>query len=324
MMEWTDRHFRYFVRRMTRHTLLYTEMITTGALLRGDRARLLAHDESEHPLAVQLGGDDAGDLVACARLVASEGFDEVNLNVGCPSDRVQRGRFGACLMREPEVVAEAVTAMRAAVAIPVTVKHRLGVDDLDRYEDLLRFVDVVAAAGGRTFVVHARKAWLQGLSPKENREVPPLRYEDVYRLKRERPSLRIELNGGVRSLDEVEHHLERVDGVMLGRVAYEDPWVVADADRRIFGDRSAPPRDRLAVADELVAYSEARLAEGERLTAITRHLLGLFHGEPGARDWRRRLSEGARGAATVEPLREAVAALRRRATAAPPPFARHT
>jgi tRNA-dihydrouridine synthase A len=294
MMDWTDRHCRAFHRRLMRNGLLYTEMVTTGALLHGAPDRFLELDPTEHPVALQLGGDDPVELAECARRAEGAGFDEVNLNVGCPSSRVQRGRFGACLMRQPEIVARAIVAMRSAVSIPVTVKHRIGVDNADRYDDLRHFVAIVAAAGCETFVVHARKAWLCGLSPRENREIPPLRYEDVYRLKRELPALRIEINGGVASLDEVERHLERVDGVMLGRAAYHTPWILAAVDRGVFGDRDAGPQSRWEVVEAMVPYLERELAAGEPLHRITRHMLGLYHGQPGARGWRRILSEETR------------------------------
>ncbi|MDJ0969872.1 MAG: tRNA dihydrouridine(20/20a) synthase DusA, partial [Kiloniellales bacterium] len=235
MMDWTDRHCRYLLRLISRRTLLYTEMVPTGAVLHGDRARFLGFDPAERPLALQLGGAEPEDLAACARLAEAEGYDEVNLNVGCPSDRVQHARFGACLMAEPALVARCIAAMQDAVGIPVTVKSRIGIDDQDDYVDLLRFVDSVASVGCRSFTVHARKAWLEGLSPKQNREIPPLNYERVYRLKAERPDLEIVINGGIRSLDEAEAHLARVDGVMIGRAAYQDPYLLAEADRRLFG-----------------------------------------------------------------------------------------
>ncbi len=292
MMDRTDRHYRFFMRRITRRTLLYTEMVTTGALLRGDRERFLGFDPQEKPLALQLGGDDPEALAECARIAEEAGYDEVNLNVGCPSDRVQKGRFGACLMAEPGRVADAVAAMRAAVRLPVTVKQRIGVDDLDRYEDMRAFVETVARAGCDRFSVHARKAWLSGLSPKENREVPPLRYEDVYRLKRELPGLAVEINGGVTTLEEAERHLERVDGVMIGRAAYDRPYLFADADRRFYGSDAAPPTRR-RVAEAMVPYLERWHARGLPVARVTRHLLQLFAGQPGARAWRRFLSENA-------------------------------
>jgi len=245
MLDWTDRHFRWLVRRITRRTLLYTEMVTTGALLHGgDRERFLGFDEDEHPVALQLGGADPRELAACARLGAERGYDEINLNVGCPSDRVQSGRFGACLMAEPALVADCVKAMRDAIDVPVTVKHRIGIDERDSYHALCDFVGTVAAAGCDAFVVHARKAWLSGLSPKENRSVPPLRYDVVHRLKRDFPGLTIVLNGGIESLDAAQAQLAHVDGVMLGRAAYHDPWVLAEADEQIFGLRSARARQR--------------------------------------------------------------------------------
>ena len=305
MMDRTDRHYRVFMRQITRRTLLYTEMVTTGAVLRGGAERYLAFDEEEKPLALQLGGEEAGELAACARIAGEMGYDEVNLNVGCPSDRVQKGRFGVCLMAEPQRVADAVAAMRAAVRVPVTVKHRIGVDDLDRYEDLRDFVETVAAAGCDRFSVHARKAWLQGLSPKENREIPPLRYEDVYRLKRELPGLAIEINGGVTTLDEAEEHLRRIDGVMIGRAAYDRPWLFAEADRRFYGSGDPLPTRR-QVAEAMIPYLERWYARGLPVARITRHLLQLFAGEPGARAWRRHLSENAPGGGP-EVLREALA-----------------
>ncbi len=310
MMERTDRHFRAFVRHITRRTLLYTEMVTTGAILHGDRARHLDYSEVEHPIALQLGGDDPLALAECARIAAGWGYDEVNLNVGCPSDRVQSGRFGASLMLRPEVVARAVEAMRAAVDLPVTVKHRIGVDEVDRYEDMLGFVDVVAEAGADRFTIHARKAWLQGLSPKENREVPPLRYDDVHRLKTERPALVVEINGGVTTLDQAETQLRAVDAVMVGRGAYDDPFMLAEADARLFAE---PPTalDRFAVVEDFLPYVEAHLAAGGRLGHVTRHLLNLFPGTPGARAWRRAIGEaGTRPGAGPEVVLAALEALR--------------
>lgn len=292
MMDRTDRHFRYVLRRITRRTLLYTEMVATGAILHGDRERHLAFHPDEHPLALQLGGDDPRELAACARIAEEWGYDEVNLNVGCPSPRVQRGNFGVCLMAEPERVAAAVAVMREAVSIPVTVKHRIGFDERDRYQDMLRFVDVVAAAGCDRFTVHARKAWLQGLSPKENRNVPPLRHETVHRLKAERPGLAVEINGGIRSLEEVHNHLERVDAVMVGRAAYDDPFFLAAADREVFGEAGRAPTRR-RIVQELVPYAESLARSGEPLGRLTRHVLGLVAGRPGARAWRRHLTEGA-------------------------------
>jgi tRNA-dihydrouridine synthase A len=310
MMDCTDRHCRSFHRLLTRRTLLYTEMVTTGALLHGDWRRFLAHEPAERPLALQLGGDDPAALAACAELAESLGFCEVNLNVGCPSDRVQAGRFGACLMRHPEVVAEAVAAMRARVRIPVTVKHRLGVDEQEGFEPLAEFVDTVAAAGCEVFVVHARKAWLAGLSPKENREVPPLRHEMVYRLKAERPELTVVINGGIGSLAEAAAHLRHVDGVMIGRAAYHEPWLLATADTRIFGATGDPQPDRRDVVEAFLPYVERQLAAGQPLARVARHLVGLFHGEQRARRWRRALTEGARRrGAGVETIAAALAAV---------------
>lgn len=293
MMDRTDRHYRFFMRQITRRTLLYTEMVTAAAILRGgDLEKTLGFDAREKPLALQLGGDDPRQLAACAAIAEDLGYDEINLNVGCPSDRVQKGRFGACLMAEPPRVADAVAAMRDAVALPVTVKHRIGVDDLDRYEDMLAFVETVAEAGCDRFSVHARKAWLSGLSPKQNREVPPLRYEDVYRLKRELPSLAIEINGGVTSLDDAERHLDHVDGVMIGRAAYDRPFMFAGADRRFFG-ATEPAPTRRQVVDALLPYLESWQRRGMAPGHLTRHVLQLFAGQPGARAWRRHLSENA-------------------------------
>jgi tRNA-dihydrouridine synthase A len=292
MMDWTDRHCRYLHRLITRRTLLYTEMVTVGAVLHGDRERLLGFDAAEHPVAVQLGGAEPEPLAEAARIAEGEGYDEINLNVGCPSDRVQSGRFGACLMAEPELVAECVAAMRAAVAVPVTVKSRLAIDEMEEWPTLERFVRLVAGTGCTRFIVHARKAWLKGLSPKENREVPPLRYELVYRLKAEFPSLDVTLNGGVRGLDEAAAHLRFVDGVMLGRAAYENPYLLAEADRRFFGG-AAPLPSRHEIARAMLPYIEAQRRRGVPLASVTRHMLGLFQGLPGARAWRRHLSENA-------------------------------
>ena len=308
MMDCTDRHFRYLIRLVTRHTLLYTEMVTSAALVHGRRDHLLDFAEEEHPIALQLGGSDFGELARCARFAADRGFDEINLNVGCPSDRVRRGRFGACLMAEPDVVARCVEAMIAAGGLPVTVKTRIGIDDRDRYEDLVEFVEAVAAAGCRTVIVHARKAWLSGLSPKENREIPPLRYDVVYRLKGDFPALEIVVNGGIVSLDEAIAHNERVDGSMMGREAYRNPFVLANADRRVFGSGAATTPDRTEVAGRMEAYARREVAHGARLHHVTRHMLGLFHATSGARRWRRHLSTEAahRNDATVidEALRQ--------------------
>lgn len=307
MMEWTDRHCRYFMRLLSRHARLYTEMVTTGALLHGDVEYLLRFHSSEHPLALQLGGSEPAALAAAARLGADFGYDEINLNVGCPSDRVQTGRFGACLMAEPRLVAECVAAMRAAVALPVTVKTRIGIDALDRYEDFFHFITTVAEAGCDTFIVHARKAWLQGLSPKQNREVPPLRYEFVQRLKRELPHLKVILNGGLTTLAEARQQLADVDGVMLGRAAYHNPALLLDVDRLFYGDTRTAPTPH-AVVEQLLPYVEEQLRAGAQLHHITRHVLGLFQAQRGARAWRRHLSEhGHRAGAGPEVLRAALA-----------------
>ena len=289
MMDRTDRHYRYFMRQITRRTLLYTEMITTAALLHGDPRRFLSYSQAEKPLALQLGGEDPAALSHCARLAEDWGYDEVNLNVGCPSDRVKQGRFGACLMARPEVVARAVEAMRRATPLRVTVKHRIGIDGLERYEDMERFVSVVAGAGCESFIVHARIAVLQGLSPKENRSVPPLRYEDVYRLKATFPSLHVGINGGILSLSEAARHLEAVDGVMIGRAAYDQPFLFAQADHLFFGEPSLPATRR-QVLEAMLPYLEKWTARGLPPHRITRHLLGLFAHQPAARAWRRLLS----------------------------------
>jgi tRNA-dihydrouridine synthase A len=305
MLDWTDRHCRYFLRLITRRTLLYTEMVTTGALIHGDRERHLGFDPAEHPLALQLGGSSPADLAACARMAEDRGYDEVNLNVGCPSDRVQNGRFGACLMAEPILVAECIAAMKAAVAVPVTVKTRIGIDHCDSYEDLTGFVAAVTAAGCDALIVHARKAWLQGLSPRENREVPPLRYDVVERLKDDFPALPIAINGGVTTLAQAGALLTRLDGVMIGREAYQNPWVLAGADRVIFGDSNPSPSSH-GVLEAYIPYVEQNLSAGIPLNAMTRHILGLFQGRPGARAWRRHLSESAHlPGAGIEVLRAA-------------------
>ena len=306
MMDRTDRHYRYLMRLMAPRTLLYTEMVTTGALVHGDVARHLAYSAAEHPLALQLGGSDPAELAHCARLAEAWGYDEVNLNCGCPSDRVQNGRFGACLMAEPDLVAEGVAAMREATRLPVTVKHRIGIDHADDYAHLRRFVERVAGAGCRTFIVHARKAWLQGLSPRENRTKPPLRHGEIHRLKAEFPELEIVTNGGLASLDHMAEQLEQVDGVMIGRAAYDDPWLMAEAERRFLGAHPEALGRREAVA-AYMAYMEEELARGTRLQAMARHLLGLFQGVPGAKAWRRHISENApREGAGVAVIAEAL------------------
>lgn len=308
-MDCTDRHFRYLMRQITRGTLLYTEMIVTGAILYGDRARFLDFSPIEHPIALQLGGDDPAALAACARIAEDWGYDEVNLNVGCPSSRVQSGRFGACLMAQPDTVARAVEAMRAAVSIPVTVKHRIGIDDRDSYEHMRDFVRAVASAGADRFSVHARIAWLSGLSPRENRDVPPLRYPDVHRLKAELPHLAIEINGGILDLDSAAAQLAHVDAVMIGRAAYDDPWRFADADRRFFASAWAPT-SRAAVAEAMIDYADDHLRRGGALHHVTRHMLQLFSGQRGARAWRRFLGENASRSGTgPELIRDALAQL---------------
>lgn len=294
MMDWTDRHERFFLRLISAQVRLYTEMVTTGAILHGPRDRLLAFDPAEHPVALQLGGSDPAALAECARIGADLGYDEINLNVGCPSDRVQSGRFGACLMAEPDLVADSVAAMRAVVDVPVTVKHRIAIDNQPEWDTLIDFVDRVAAAGCERFIVHARKAWLEGLSARENREVPPLHYDLVYRLKAERPDLHVTINGGIEDLDAAAEHLRHVDGVMLGRAAYQNPYVLADADQRFFGSQ-AEVRSRHEIIEAYCPYIEREIAAGRHLIGMTRHILGLFNGLRGARAWRRYLSENAPG-----------------------------
>jgi tRNA-dihydrouridine synthase A len=290
MMDWTDRHCRYFHRLLSPHARLYTEMVTSAALVRGKQLRLLEHSQQEHPVALQLGGSDPQELAEAARHGAQAGYDEINLNVGCPSDRVQSGRFGACLMREPALAGDCVKAMRDAVTVPVTVKCRIGVDDQDDYADLQHFTETMLEAGVEVLAVHARKAWLQGLSPKENREIPPLDYQRVYRLKQEFPQLVVVINGGITTVDAVREHLSHVDGVMLGRAAYHDPYVLARVEAALY-DEPLPSRE--SVLQHMRPYIEAELARGTALKHITRHLLGLYQGEPGARSFRRTLSEGA-------------------------------
>ena len=306
MLDWSDHHCRFFWRQLTRQALLYTEMVTTGALIHGDRDRFLHFNPEEHPVALQLGGSEPADLARCARWAQDWGYDEVNLNCGCPSDRVQSGLFGACLMARPQLVADGIRAMRDACTIPVTVKHRIGIDHMESYGELLDFIGPVAEAGCEVFIVHARKAWLQGLSPRENREVPPLNYPWVYRLKHDLPHLTIVINGGIQTLAECRHHLQRVDGVMIGREAYQHPWLLAELDRELFGmDNPVQSRDDVIVA--LLPYVERQLARGAHLNHITRHILGLYQGVPGARKFRRYLSENAYGkTAGPEVLTEAV------------------
>jgi tRNA-dihydrouridine synthase A len=312
MMECTDRHDRFLLRLITRHALLYTEMITSNALINGDRARLLRFDEAEHPVALQVGGSEPGQMAECARYVESYGYDEINVNVGCPSNRVQSGRFGACLMAEPNLVADCVDAMQAVVAIPVTVKTRIGIDRDESLDQLGTFVDTVAGAGCKTFIVHARRAWLSGISPKQNRQVPPLNYERVYELKRSRPDLTIVINGGIKTLDAAGRHLDKVDGVMMGREAYATPYLLAQVDNRFYGSRSEP-LSREAVLEHYLEYCEREVKNGCALNHMSRHLTGLFHGQAGARRWRRCVNEHAgRTDAGVELIRRA--ALRRART----------
>ncbi len=306
MMDWTDRHCRAFHRLLTRNALLYTEMLTAPAVIHGDRERLLACDASEHPVALQLGGSDPMVLADAAEIGAGFGYEEINLNVGCPSDRVQEGRFGACLMAEPELVAECVSAMRSRVAVPVTVKCRIGIDEQDSEADFQKFIETVAGAGCRTFIVHARKAWLEGLSPKQNREVPPLDYARIYRLKASRPDLTIVLNGGIADLDQAEQHLAHVDGVMLGRAAYQTPYLLAHVDQRFFGS-DEPVVSRAEVLEALMTYTAWHLERGGRLNNVVRHVLGLYHGQPRARAFRRHLSENAvKAGAGLDVLLEAL------------------
>jgi tRNA-dihydrouridine synthase A len=292
MMDWTDRHCRYFHRLLAPDALLYTEMITSGAVIHGDRQHLIGFSPAEHPVAIQLGGSDPADLAFAAKIVEEFGYDEINLNVGCPSDRVQSGCFGASLMLEPERVADCVQAMLEAVQIPVTVKHRIGVDDQDENSDLQRFVELVAERGCRTFIVHARKAWLQGLSPKQNRDVPPLNYQRVYDLKQDFPDLEIIINGGIESPEEIDHHLRQIDGVMLGRLAYHNPYRLAEIQRQLFA-RPDPLPGRESFAMAMMDYAHKEVAAGTFFKHISRHILGLYQAVPGARAWRRTLSENA-------------------------------
>jgi len=315
MMDWTDRHCRIFHRALTRRARLYTEMLTTGAVIHGDRARLLRFDKSEHPVALQLGGSDPRALAQAARIGEDFGYDEINLNVGCPSDRVKDGRFGACLMAEPKLVAAGVEAMKRAVAIPVTVKCRIGIDDQDPEAALDELARDVVAAGSDALIVHARKAWLSGLSPKENRDIPPLDYDRVYRLKATLPHVPVIINGGIASLDEARAHLAHVDGVMLGRAAYQEPWRLLSVDPDIFG-QAAPHASMKEVFEAMQPYIERELAQGTRLHAITRHFVGAYHAVPGARAFRRHLAEhGVRPGAGVNVLRDAIALVEDRTAA---------
>lgn len=307
MLDWTDRHCRYFHRLLSQQTLLYTEMVTTGAILHG-KGDFLAYSEEEHPLALQLGGSNPVDLAECAKLAAERGYDEVNLNVGCPSDRVQNGRFGACLMAEPELVADCVSAMKEVTDIPVTVKTRIGIDDQDSYEFLTNFISMVSEKGGaEQFTIHARKAWLSGLSPKENREIPPLDYDRAYQIKKDFPELVIALNGGITTLEDSIEHLKHLDGVMIGREAYHSPFILAEVDQQIFG-LETPIKKRSQVVEEMYPYIEKELSNGASLGHISRHMLGLFQSMPGARQWRRYISENAhKKGAGIEVMQTALA-----------------
>jgi tRNA-dihydrouridine synthase A len=315
MMDWTDRHCRVFHRLMSRRARLYTEMLTTGAIIHGDRRRLLGFDPCEHPVALQLGGSDPADLATAAKMGEDFGYDEINLNVGCPSDRVKDGRFGACLMAEPALVADGVAAMKRAVKIPVTVKCRIGIDDQDPEVALDELARSVVAAGADALVVHARKAWLNGLSPKENRDIPPLDYDRVYRLKAALPHVPVIINGGIGSVAEAARHLDHVDGVMLGRAAYQEPWRLLEVDPKLFGE-AAPYATMKDVFEAMLPYIEEQLAKGAKLHSMTRHFVGAFHGVPGARAFRRHLAEnGVRPGAGVDVLRDAIALVEGRAAA---------
>jgi len=306
MMDRTDRHFRYFMRQMTKRTLLYTEMVTSAAIIHGDREKLLGFSPEEKPLVLQIGGDQPQELAICAEIAEDMGYDQVNLNVGCPSSRVQDGNFGACLMAQPQRVAEAVSKMQQRVNIPVTVKHRIGIDDRDRYEDMANFVEIVSGSGCQQFTVHARKAWLQGLSPKDNRNIPPLRYEDVHRLKQEFPHLLIEINGGLTTFSQVHEQLKSVDAVMIGRAAYDNPYLFATADQEFYGEKTIP-LTRHQVVEAMFPYLEYWLSRGVKLNSIMRHVLQLFSGQPGTKAWKRYLSEnGYLAGAGVEVVQEAL------------------
>lgn len=309
MMEWSTSDCRTFWRLLTKKAVLYSEMVTTGALLHGDKKRFLDYNACEHPLALQLGGSNPADLAECSKIAEDWGYDEVNLNCGCPSDRVQNGMIGACLMAEPKLVAECIAAMQSAVKIPVTVKHRIGIDDMEDYEGLVTFVETIAASGCRTFIVHARKAWLKGLSPKENREIPPLQYDKVFQLKQDFPHLEIIINGGITTLDQSKQLLDHVDGVMLGREAYANPYLLAEVDQKIYGD-SRPIISRDDVMEGFTEYCREQLSQGTRLNHLTRHILGLYQGMPGARYFRRVLSEHAhKPGVGVEVIQRALDAL---------------
>ena len=305
MMDYTDRHDRYFLRLISKHALLYTEMLTCQALIHGDAKRFLKFNESEHPVALQLGGSNPKDLAVCSQMAEQTGYDEVNLNVGCPSDRVKSGKFGACLMAEPKLVAECISAMQSKISVPVTVKCRIGIDEQDEFTQLPLFLQILADVGCNTFILHARKAWLQGLSPKENRDVPPLNYELVYEVKKIFPNLNITINGGIDNLDDAKKHLQFVDGVMIGRAAYNNPYVLANADNLFYGDdKNIPTRHQILA--EFLPYVDQQLKEGVKLSQISRHILGLFQGLPGARLFRRHISENAnKPSATTQVIKDA-------------------
>ena len=307
MMDWTDRHCRYFMRLISQHAVLYTEMVTSGAIIYGDTHHHLRMDPFEHPVALQLGGSDPKDLAKACQMASDYDYAEINLNCGCPSDRVQNGMFGAVMMKNAQITADCVAAMQDAVDLPITVKHRIGVDDFDSYDFLCEFVDTVAKSGCDTFLVHARKAWLKGLSPKQNREIPELNYERVYQLKKDFPQLEIIINGGITTIEQCSEHLQHIDGVMIGREAYTNPYLLASVDRSIYGSEKAP-KSREKIAEELLEYVDNELSKGTRLSAMTRHILGLFHGMPGARQYRRHISENAhKPAAGIEVLTTALA-----------------
>lgn len=306
MLDWTDRHERYLLRLLSKHAVLYTEMVTTGALIYGDKHRHLQFNAEEHPVALQLGGSEPKDMALSAKMAEDYGYDEVNINVGCPSDRVQQGAFGACLMAEAELVAENIVAMQKAVKIPVTVKNRIAIDDMPEYETLHNFLQVVSQAGCKTFIIHARKAWLKGLSPKQNRDVPPLNYQLVYQIKQEFPELEIIINGGIKTLEASEQHLKQVDGVMMGREVYHNPFVMNEVDKRLYSDKTARNSSELEILNQYMDYMQKQLNQGVLLKHMSRHLLGLFTGKPGAKAWRRHISENAyKKGAGIEVIQQA-------------------
>jgi tRNA-dihydrouridine synthase A len=306
MLDWTDRHERFFLRLISKHAVLYTEMVTTGALIHGDKERYLQFNNEEHPVALQLGGSDPKAMALCAKMAEDYGYDEVNINVGCPSDRVQNGAFGACLMAEPDLVAENVSTMQNAVDIPITVKNRIAIDEMDEYECLPKFLETVSGAGCKTFVIHARKAWLKGLSPKQNRDVPPLNYELVYQMKQDYPQLEIIINGGIKTLEQTEQNLEKVDGVMIGREAYHNPFMMSQVDQRLYGEAQNKDTE-FEILNQYIEYMQKQMNKGVYLKHMSRHLLGLFTGQAGAKAWRRHISENAhKEGASIEVIQEAV------------------